>query len=465
MCAPAPGGMLAGIMILIPGDGGASWPEARRMLVTGCVLFLVSLAAMIAVDDAVAGGQWSMLDLQVYAWGGHLARHSGNLYRLSYLHTGLRFTYPPMAAAVFAALSFAPLPVLKWVMTAGSIVALTAVSWLTWGALGYPPSRRRLGGTLAIAAVAIWAEPVQQTLAFGQVNILLMLIIVADLCLPDSAWWKGAGVGLAAGFKLTPLIFIPYLLLTGRLRAAGAALATFMATIAVAAVLLPSASGRYWDGRLFLDPRRLGNVGYVGNQSLYGMLLRLTDSARSAHVAWLVTVACVGAGGLLLARVAQRKQEMAGVLIVALTGLLVSPVSWSHHWVWMVPALVLAVDGAARMTTAAVPRGWTWAAWGGVLALVVVFFSRLIWIVPASTVQGKGMHGPWLIAGNLYVLADLAALGLAAIIVVRRARPSCGRGQGPDRRAADGRPGSPRPRARRSRPDTGTARRPRSAAA
>ena len=396
---------------------------ARRMLVTGGVLFAVSLAALIAADWAAAGGLWSMLDLQVYDWGGHVARHSGNLYGLRYSGHGLRFTYPPMAAAVFAVLSYAPLTVLKWAASAGSVAALTAVIWLSWGALGYPRSRERLYATLAVAAFAIWAEPVQQTLAFGQVNILLMLIIVADLCLPDGAWWKGAGVGLAAGFKLTPLIFIPYLVLTGRFRAAGVAAATFTATIAVSAVWLPSSSHHYWAGRLFLDPHRIGNVSFVGNQSLYGMLLRLIGHPGLAHVIWAVAVVIVAAGGLLLAAAAQRKQELAGVVICALTGLLVSPVSWSHHWVWMVPGLVLAVHGATRATAADAPRWRRRAAWSGVLALVVVFFSRLIWAVPASIVQGRGMHGPWLLAGNLYALAGLAALGLAALVTARLPGP------------------------------------------
>jgi alpha-1,2-mannosyltransferase len=396
----------------------------RRMAVAGYVLFAASVTALIAVDWAARGALWSMLDLQIYDWAGHIARHSGNLYGLSFRVLHLHFTYPPMAAAVFAVLSYAPLPVLKCLVSAGSIAALTAVTWLSWGALGYSRSRERLGGTLAIAAIAIWSEPVQQTLAFGQVNIVLMLIIVADLGLPDGAWWKGAGAGLAAGFKLTPLIFIPYLLLTGRRRAAGVALAAFLATIVVTAVWLPSQSSRYWAGRLFMDPHRLGNVGYVGNQSLYGMLVRLTGSSHSANVAWLVAAVIVGAGGLLLAVAAQRKQELAGVVICALTGLEVSPVSWSHHWVWIVPALVLAVHGAARMEAPAGPRCWPRvAAWSGVLALVAVFFSRLIWIVPASAVQGQGMRGAWLLVGNLYVLAGLAGLGLAAVVLARPPRP------------------------------------------
>jgi alpha-1,2-mannosyltransferase len=393
---------------------------AGRTLARGCALFGISACALIAADWAVAGGLWSMLDLQVYDWGGQVARHSGPLYSLSYQPGGLRFTYSPMAAAVFAVLSYVPLSVLKWAASIGSVAALTSVTWLTWGSLGYPRSRERLGGALAVAGCAIWAEPVQQTLALGQVNIVLMLIIVADLCLPDDARWKGAGVGLAAGLKLTPLIFILYLVLTRRLRAAAVALGTFLASIAVAALWLPSQSSRYWAGRLFMDPHRVGNAAFVGNQSLYGLLQRLAGSGRGAHLAWAAAVLVVGACGLWLAAAAQRRQEMAGVVICALTGLLVSPVSWSHHWVWIAPALVLAVHGAMRASAAAGSPWRSRAAWGGVLALVVVFYSRLIWAVPGTAAQGRGLRGPWLVLGDLYVLTGLAALALAALLLASR---------------------------------------------
>ena len=395
-----------------------------RIMVAGCILFALSAGGLIAVDAAVAGGMWSMLDLQIYDWGGQIARHSGDLYNLTYQHTGLGFSYPPMAAAVFSVLSYLPLTVLKWAASAGSVAALTAVTWLTWGALGYPRSRARLGGALATAAVGIWAEPVQQTLSYGQVNLVLLLIIVADLTLPDHVRWKGAGVGLAAGFKLTPLIFIPYLLLTRRFRAAGVALGTFLAMMAVSWAWLPAQSDRYWAGQLFMDADRLGNGAYVGNQSLRGLLLRLAVSGHAAQAVWAVVVVIVGAGGLLLAVATTRRgREMAGILICALTGLLISPVSWSHHWVWAAPALVLAADSVVRATVAAWSRWRRRAAWGSVLALLAVFWSRLVWAVPARAVQGRGLSGPWLLAGNLYVLAGLAALGLASVLMLYRRKP------------------------------------------
>lgn len=398
---------------------------ARRAVIVGGVLLAVSLGALIATGLAAPGGAWSALDLRVYFWGGQIARHSGDLYGLRYLDTGLRFTYPPVAALIFAALASLPFAAVRWALTGLTILAVAAVTWLSWGTLGYPRSRGRLGGTLAVTAIAVWSEPVWQTLTYGQVNAVLMLIIMADLCLPDDRRWKGAGVGLAAGLKLTPLIFIAYLLLTRRSRAGLVALAAFLATIAIPAVFLPSQSLQYWAGGLFADPRRVGNLAYVGNQSLNGLLLRLTGGGGAARAAWVAAALIIGAGGLLLAVAAARRgQELAGIVICALTGLEISPVSWSHHWIWVTPALVLAVGGALRARSGVawrsrwrglVPRA-------GVLMLLGVFWSRMIWLIPEPDVQGKAAPGLWLLPGDLYPLAGLAALALAAVWTARGRR-------------------------------------------
>jgi alpha-1,2-mannosyltransferase len=173
----------------------------RRMIAVGVLVFAASLVAL-AAFEAAPSGQRFMIDLQIYRWGGLLARHSGDLYGGPFPHYNLFFTYPPMAALIFAIMSALPMPALKWLITAGSVVSLATTLWLTWGALGYRRSASRIGAALAVAGVALWLQPVQQTIGFGQVNLILMLIIVADLCLPDAVWLKGVGVGLAAGFKL-----------------------------------------------------------------------------------------------------------------------------------------------------------------------------------------------------------------------------------------------------------------------
>jgi glycosyl transferase family 87 len=213
-----------------------------------------------------------------------------------------------LAAGLFAALAVIKLPVVKVIVTAASVASLIGVLWLTWGGVGHSRSLSRLSTTLCTAAVAIWLEPVRQTLAFGQVNLLLMFIVVADLCLPDSWWWKGVGIGLAAGFKLTPLIFIPYLLLTRRYRAAAVATSTFGLTIAVSLVALPGAAEYYWLDWLFLKPNRLGGIRYIGNQSLNGALIRLLGNATTTEPYRLGTEVVVAIGGLLLAAWVSRRR-------------------------------------------------------------------------------------------------------------------------------------------------------------
>jgi alpha-1,2-mannosyltransferase len=415
-------GALEGETITASGPSGRSRPAQAPGVALAIVLWGVSLALLLAVFQTFFRHPWSMLDLRVYMWGGDLVRHSDDPYLFTYQRSELNFTYTPMAAGMFAVLSVISVHIMKALVTAASVASLAGVIWLTWGRLGYRRSPGRLSATLCVAAVALWLEPVWQTLSFGQVNLVLMLVIVADLCLPDSRWWKGIGIGLAAGFKLTPLIFIPYLLLTRRYRAAAVSAATFGLTIAGSLVVLPKAAEHYWLDGLFLNSSRVGNTHFVSNQSLNGALLRLFGTAATAQPYRLVTVAVVGVGGLLLAAwVSRRGEEMAGILICALTGLLVSPVSWSHHWVWVAPALVVLVDVATGARWRRDGRRWRWAGWLGVAALAAVFSGEL-WTMPAPAVPGFVMTWPEQLLGDLYVLTGLISLGVVAVLMVRAHR-------------------------------------------
>lgn len=372
----------------------------------------ISLPAVLAVTETFTRTQGSMLDLRVYLWGGAFAAHAQNPYQHVFRHF-LYFTYTPFAAALFAVLVPLNLMLTRWLITAVSVASLLAVVWLTWGSLGHPRSHGRVGWTLAATAVVVWIEPIRQTLSYGQVNLILMLLIVADLCMPDSRWWKGVGVGIAAGFKLTPLIFIPYLILTRRFRAAAVSAATFAVTVLGSAVLMPGAAHDYWLNGLFLDPNRIGNVRYIGNQSLYGAIARLAGSTTAARPYQIVAVAVVGTAGLLIAAwAARRGHEMVGILTCALTGLLVSPVSWSHHWVWVAPMLVVLAHLATSPAALHSDRRRQLACWLGIVAIAAVF-SGVLWLMPAAAVQGHVMTGPEQLLGDIYVLAGL--IGLAVI--------------------------------------------------
>jgi alpha-1,2-mannosyltransferase len=207
----------------------------------------------------------------------------------------------------------------------------------------------------------------------GQVNLVLMALIIWDLCQPDtdkSRWWKGFGTGVAAGIKLVPLIFIPYLLLARKFRQAAMACAGFAFSVLLGFVILPSDSGKWWFHGLFFQGGRTGFTGWAGNQSLDGLITRLTGSVNGARPAWIAAAIVVGVTGVVMAALLDRKgYPVPGLLAAALTGLLISPISWDHHWVWIAPGALVAAHYAVR----AWRQGARRQAWGlGILAVGIV---------------------------------------------------------------------------------------------
>jgi alpha-1,2-mannosyltransferase len=426
--------------------------DGPRWLLPACAVALAVVLAVYVADlvthlSALA----AMRDLVVYREGGLIVRHVSPAYQphlASPLYdwtgqNGVQFTYPPFAAVIFAVASVLPWTLLRWAMTLASLAALGISLWLTFGALGLGYRSRptvRLAATLGVSALALATEPVQQTLALGQVNLLLMLLIVADLLTVGvsaegrTRWWHGIGLGIAAGIKLTPLIFIPYLLLVRRYRQAATATATFAATVALGYAILPRDSGRYWVHGLVFNANRIVFLGTRGNQSLRGVLTRIAGSVTAGTAPWFAVAALVLVIGLVAAALLYRAgHPVPGMLACALTGLLVSPLSWDHHWVWVAPGLALLVHLGAQARGAV--RAWWWAAAGvlfGVFGAWPQFWdlaqagltpAGLFWYGPA-TYFARGdrpwyhefhWHGLQILAGNSLVLAGLA--GLAALVV------------------------------------------------
>ena len=447
---------------------GAATPGAKvrntRILIAGAVAFVLVLAGwVIYAEIHPLGYTLYPVDLRVYRDGGLIVRQisppydgrlANPLYDWPLNNQALKFTYTPFAGLFFAAVSFVPWSILPRLSQAVNIVALVAAAWCTMGALGYRDRRVRAGGALLGAAAGLLTEPVFRTMYLGQINLFLMVLIIWDLRQKDDRWWQGIATGFAAGVKLTPLIFIPYLLLARKFRQAAVAFCTFVGTVLLGFIILPGDSGDWWLHGLFFQDGRTGFVGWGGNQSLRAIATRLAGSINAATLPWVAGVLVVTVGGLLCAAMLHRSgHTMLGLLTAALVGLLDSPISWDHHWVWVVPGMMVAVHYALRGWQAGRRRGalgcaalaggmllvcapWPGSLWGVHTTGPGNFTHGLIWAGPNTPVKTYIKVGdkPWfreyhwkglqLLSGNAYILSGLALLiilCLAALLLSRRA--------------------------------------------
>jgi alpha-1,2-mannosyltransferase len=451
--------------------------RGMRVLVLGIIVFVVVLTVWVVYAVVhPAGDTLYPVDLGVYRDGGLIVRHVSPPYDGSLAHPlydwpvsneALKFTYTPFAALFFAAVSFISWSILPRLSEVVNLVALLFAAWCTMGALGYRGRRVLAGGALLGTAAGLLTEPVFRTMYLGQINILLMAAVIWDLCQPDtsaSRRWKGIATGIAAGIKLVPLIFIPYLLLTRKFRQAGLAIAGFAGTVLLGFIILPGDSADWWFQGLFFQDGRTGFVGWGGNQSLRGIVTRLAGSINAATVPWVIAVLVVTVLGLLAAAMLDRSGHvMLGLLMAALVGLLDSPISWDHHWVWVVPGMMAAAHyglrawnaGRRRVTfgCAAVAVGifGVYFPWPGSLWSVYTmgpgnFTHGLIWAAPNSPVTQYVLagdqswfseyhwHGFQLLAGNAYILAGLAlfaVLGFVALASYVSAKTADGPTAGP----------------------------------
>ncbi|MFI6761634.1 glycosyltransferase 87 family protein [Micromonospora sp. NPDC050417] len=392
--------------------------RSRRPLPTLAPVVLAALvAAGAVVVHRVTGQFW--WDLAAYRTGATAAATGdGNLYDAVVRGADgieLGFTYPPFAALLFQPLAHLGVDVGIGLWAFASVLALLAVIQVSWRA-AVPTTRPATLPVLVATVAALPLFAVSGHLQAGQVGLFLMLIVLLDLTGDPGRRWYGLGVGVAAGIKLTPLVFVVYLVATGRWRAAGTALAGFLGTVAVGFAWHPADSSRFWGGALLDSSRVTGDPRTILNQSLHGALARLADSADVQGV-WLPVAALVAVAGVALAAwCARTGDHLLGVLTCAATGLLVSPVSWHHHWVWWVPALVLV---AGRSWSTRSRHGLAVAA-----ALWLVLVASTTGVLAGLQGWDLHFHGPGLVYSNLYVLLGLAALGYLPFHL--RGRPRVG---------------------------------------
>ena len=259
---------------------------------------------------------------------------------------GQSFTYTP-----FAALSFVPLELLgkvdsRWVLTAVSIGCYLLVVIVC---------ARRLRMTLASAGIVAVAglafEPFARNILLGQINLVLVALVVVDLFVVPPRY-RGMLIGLAAGVKLIPGAFILFLVLKREWAAALRSVAAFTVTIGLGALFAPQDSWQYWSGG-FINLSRFGPDAVIrgDNQSLTGAFMRLSrDVSPPSIVTLLLSVSVMVLGLVAAKRQIDSGNDVAGLVCIAFASLLASPVSWTHHWVWAVIALLVLVQGLHRVT-------------------------------------------------------------------------------------------------------------------
>ncbi|MEV0596889.1 glycosyltransferase 87 family protein [Nonomuraea cavernae] len=315
---------------------GGDEPSIRRQWWAWAIAVLVIVLAVAPLVRhwLTNPGDQRLVDLDVYRTGGQMILEGRSVYEFfTPAPQLLPFTYPPIAALLAALLAKLSWESAQWVWTAGVYVALgVAVAYSFRKVLG-----RHAPWVFAFLMVACaYLMPIRDQVRFGQVDILLVALCLAD-CVARRPWWpRGFLIGLATAVKLTPGVFLIYLMVTRQWRTFFmAAFTTALLTLLPFAVI-PQDAADFWFSAL-LDPERLGANAATTNQSIRGMLIRLYLPDALTTVLWLALVALVGWYGFRGA--VRAKDPVAAVGLVGLMAVLLSPVAWIHHLAWVVVVL------------------------------------------------------------------------------------------------------------------------------
>ncbi|WP_084495754.1 glycosyltransferase 87 family protein [Nocardia shimofusensis] len=389
----------------------AAGPAGSRLRLLAAALALFAVSALVSL----LAHWWSgYIDLQVYRNGARVWLDGGELYgpMPPVAGIGLPFTYPPLAALFFAPLALMPLVLAEVVVLLTSLGCLGLTLWLVLARLrpGLDP-RVAVPVVIAALALALYLEPVRQTFGFGQINLVLMAAVAVDCLVRKPFWPRGMLIGITVSIKLIPGGFLLYFLLRRDWKAAGTMVVSAIGAVGLGFLLFPSDSVEYWF-RTLADTGRIGPPYFAGNQSLKGLAFRLGVPDTAATVVWLVlAVIAVALAAVWMHHLIRAGAHVAALLVNAAAILLVSPVSWSHHWVWAAPALLLTAEVIVRRRAGQAP----WRLFAGVAgAITVLYLIGPHWLLPHS--EDRELDWAWWqqIIGSSYVLVTLGVLAVAA---------------------------------------------------
>ncbi|MFW0787405.1 glycosyltransferase 87 family protein [Gordonia sp. CPCC 206044] len=407
-------------------------PSGRARLTISAIMAVSATLQIVGIPFTSSFGTRTRIDLDVYRLGAQIWQQGQSLYAdgsMPFTSDGiwLPFTYPPFAALGFVPLGALGLGLAGAIISIVSVVLTVVILHIVLTVLSVGTSANRWWLALLIGAGALWLNPLWMTLGFGQVNIILMAMIVVDVFVIGrgrtaiAAPVRGLLTGLAAAVKLTPMVFVTVFLGARQWRAALVTVATFVGAGALAWIWLPSDSLGYWTHTLF-HTTRIGDPAGRINQNLNAMWIRLVPHSETAQqLLWVTSALAVSALAVVAVRSCRPviafaslsgtgdgdpSARVAAVLttcVIAVWGLLVSPTSWAHHWVWAVPLILTATVIAARTVDRRVRAAYTTIAVAGV---VVFAFGPFQFLSPVVRHWSVIDH----LLGNAYTLWGLGVL-------------------------------------------------------
>ncbi|WP_199255773.1 glycosyltransferase family 87 protein [Mycolicibacterium mengxianglii] len=420
-------------------DGLSARPSVRTQRLGWRLFQLLTVAGFGYAAWGLLGHTPYRIDIDVYRMGGRAWLDGNPLYADgATFHTlggiDLPFTYPPLSAVVFAPFAWLPLPAASAAMTlitlvllvVSTVIVLTRLDfWASSAATATVTSEpawvRRTFVALALVALGVsHLEPLRANFEFGQINVVLMTLVIAD-CVPRrTPWPRGVLLGVAIALKLTPAVFLVYFALRREGRAALVSLASFLAATALGCVLAWRDSWEYWTNTL-RDTDRIGNSTLNTNQNIAAMLAREEYGETTHFLLW--TAACFAALALAVwagRRVLRADEPVLALICIALFGLVVSPVSWSHHWVWTLPTLVVLAVLAYRRRNAALA------------ALTAAGVALLVWTPIELLPEHNEAAASWWrqVLGGSYVWWALAVIAVAGLVVTEKVSPPRSRESG-----------------------------------
>jgi alpha-1,2-mannosyltransferase len=296
---------------------------------------IATCAATVAIVYLSVWGRRYGLDLKVYRDSVSFWRSGDNPYLATFTQKRLPFTYPPFALLALSPFTWASFPIAQWLLWLASIAAATGSVVLVLRDRGVAVTKRLWCEAVAWSCLSVIVlEPARSGVDYGQIECILMFIVVADLLLVP-ARYRGVLTGFAAAVKLTPLVFVMAFVVSRDVKSVIRAAASFLAWTALSWLFWPGLSSLYWFHDVS-QPARDGSIAYSGNQSWYAILHRAPFPANGSALAWLLlSLVTLTVTAFVAWRCLNVSQRAFAMILIALAGLLVSPISWTHHWIWV----------------------------------------------------------------------------------------------------------------------------------